>query len=242
MNNLYLKFLEFLISLIDKPNKGLIIKFLRSKTLDKSIIAFDVGAHKGETLEIFIKHFNIRNIFCFEPNQIIYQKLKKKIKNKNYKNVSIFNCGLGNKTETRSLKTFSDTSSSTFSQVDSKSNYYLRKKKVFDLFSNNFFSKNIDAEVITFSEFVEKYKIKKIDILKIDTEGFEYKVLKGIKDNDFKNIELVYFEHHYDLMLKKGYKFSDINKLLIEKNFKMVFKIKMKFRKTFEYIYELKKK
>ena len=80
MNNLYLKFLEFLISLIDKPNKGLIIKFLRSKTLDKSIIAFDVGAHKGETLEIFIKHFNIRNIFCFEPNQIIYQKLKKKNK------------------------------------------------------------------------------------------------------------------------------------------------------------------
>ena len=96
--------------------------------------------------------------------------------------------------------------------------------------------------MITFSEFVEKYKIKKIDILKIDTEGFEYKVLKGIKDNDFKNIELVYFEHHYDLMLKKGYKFSDINKLLIEQNFKMVFKIKMKFRKTFEYIYELKKK
>ena len=41
-------------------------------------------------------------------------------------------------------------------------------------------------------------------------------------------------------MLDKGYKFSDINKLLLKNNFKKIFKIKMKFRKTFEYIYEKK--
>ena len=41
-------------------------------------------------------------------------------------------------------------------------------------------------------------------------------------------------------MLKKNYKFQDINEFLVEKGFKKSFKIKMKFRKTFEYIYENK--
>ena len=39
-------------------------------------------------------------------------------------------------------------------------------------------------------------------------------------------------------MIKKEYKFNDINKLLLKNNFKQIFKVKMKFRKTFEYIYE----
>ena len=242
MSNLYLKFLELLISIVDKSNKNLIIKFLKNKTLNKRIVAFDVGAHKGETLEIFLKSFNIEKIFCFEPNRKIYERLKNKIKMKIYKNIFLFNYGLGSKIETRSLKTFLDTSSSTFSQIDSKNYYYLRKKKIFNLFSNKFFSEDIEVEVSTLSKFIEENNIKKINILKIDTEGFEYNILRGIADNQFKDIELIYFEHHYDLMIKKNYKFSDINKLLIYHNFEMVFKIKMKFRKTFEYIYELKKK
>ena len=47
----------------------------------------------------------------------------------------------------------------------------------------------------------------------------------------------IYFEHHYDLMIDKGYKFSDINKLLRENNFTLRYKVRMKFRKSFEYIY-----
>ena len=68
MSNLYLKFLELLISIVDKSNKNLIIKFLKNKTLNKKIVVFDVGAHKGETLEIFLKSFNIEQIFCFEAS------------------------------------------------------------------------------------------------------------------------------------------------------------------------------
>jgi hypothetical protein len=45
------------------------------------------------------------------------------------------------------------------------------------------------------------------------------------------------FEHHYDNMILKGYKFSDINNYLIKNNFIQISKHKMPFRKTFEYIY-----
>ena len=86
------------------------------------------------------------------------------------------------------------------------------------------------------SEFMKKESIDKIDILKIDTEGYEYKVIKGAKEN-IKNIQYIYFEHHFDNMLKKGYSFSDIHRYLTKNGFKKEFKIKMCFRKTFEYIY-----
>ena len=51
-------------------------------------------------------------------------------------------------------------------------------------------------------------------------------------------VKLIFLEHHYDNMIDKGYKFKDINNLLIENNFKKIFKCKMPFRKTFEYLYE----
>ena len=72
--------------------------------------------------------------------------------------------------------------------------------------------------------------------MKIDTEGYELEVLKGL-ENDIKNVNCVLFEHHYDNMINKGYRFSDINNLLLKNDFKQVLKLKMYFRKTFEYIY-----
>ena len=72
--------------------------------------------------------------------------------------------------------------------------------------------------------------------MKIDTEGYELSVLKGVINN-LKDIKVIYFEHHFDDMIIKKYKLSDIHSLLIENNFKKYFKIKMRFRKSFEYIY-----
>ena len=81
-------------------------------------------------------------------------------------------------------------------------------------------------------------KINEIDFIKIDTEGYEYYVLKGLQ-NQFQKIKLILFEHHYDNMLIKDYKFGDIHNFLIRNKFKQIYKYKMAFRKTFEYVYEL---
>ena len=94
------------------------------------------------------------------------------------------------------------------------------------------------VKICIFSEFFDNEKLDKIDILKIDTEGYELNVLKGINELHFKNIKFIYFEHHYDLMIDKKYKFPDINELLKKNGFHMRYKLRMKFRKSFEYIYE----
>ena len=65
---------------------------------------------------------------------------------------------------------------------------------------------------VTIDNYMKIKNISKIDFLKIDTEGYEYEIVKAL--NNLKNIKLILFEHHYDDMIKKGYKFSDINSFL----------------------------
>ena len=89
------------------------------------------------------------------------------------------------------------------------------------------------VEQINFEEYL---KIKKIDLLKIDTEGYELEVIKGL-NNSISSISAILFEHHYDNMIIKNYTFRDINKLLNSKGFRKAYKIKMPFRKSFDYIY-----
>ena len=92
---------------------------------------------------------------------------------------------------------------------------------------------------LNFHSLLKKKKLIKIDILKIDTEGYELEVIKGLEEK-IKIVNHIYFEHHYDNMIKKNYKFSEIHEFLSENNFYRVFKIKMPLRKSFDYIYKKK--
>ena len=83
---------------------------------------------------------------------------------------------------------------------------------------------------------IKKFKIDKIDLLKIDTEGYELNVVKGFGIS-IDIVKVIIFEHHYDLMISKNYTYSDINRHLVNKGFYLKYKFKMPFRKTFEYIY-----
>lgn len=240
LNKIYLNLLITLIDFIDHGVKKKIISFFKLKLKDTSkLIVFDIGAHKGETVNLFKKNFDIDKIYSFEPNPNVFKILKKNTEK--FNDVKIFNIGLDEKISRKYLNLLFDSSSSSFNDINFNNNYYKKKKKIFEPFSNMVEKKKILLETTTLSQIINKFDINQIDILKIDTEGYEYNVLKGIKLQDFKKIKYIYFEHHYDLMINKNYKFKDINQLLIENNYKLNFKIQMRFRKTFEYIYEYQK-
>jgi FkbM family methyltransferase len=243
LNEIYIKFLSIIIYFIDIKNKKKIINFFKKKLNNKPLIVIDVGAHIGETIRLFNKNFNVENILAFEANPIVFKKLEKKIKKINHKNkINLFNLGLGDKEEKKDLLIFNDTSSSTYNKINEQTDYYKRKKKFLSLFSKNILDKKISTNVLPLSKVNEMYELKNVDILKIDTEGYELNILKGIYKDHFDKIKYIYFEHHYDLMIKKNYKYSDIKIFLNKNNFFLTFKMKMKFRKTFEYIYENRNK
>ena len=225
--------LDFIIKLVDYPNKIKVLKFLKKNLNNQKLNVIDIGGHKGETIKFFIDNFNINKIFVFEPNKELFKFLQKKFTDKK---IMIFNYGVGLNNETRNLNILIDSASSTMNDIDTNTEYYKRKKKFLSFGNKSFFLGVQSVKVVNLSEFILNSE-KKIDVLKIDTEGFEFNILKGIQKSDFKKIKFVYLEHHYDLMIKKKYKFADINRLLKQNNFYLMFKLKMKFRKSFEYIY-----
>ena len=134
INELYLKILNFFLALVDHKNKTKIIKYFKKNT-SGNLTLIDVGAHKGETIKYFIKFLNIENIYAFEPNKNIYDKLLNNI-NKLDKDINCFNVALGDKDEIKPLNILSESSSSTINNLNKSSKYYKKKNKIINLFSN----------------------------------------------------------------------------------------------------------
>jgi hypothetical protein len=63
---------------------------------------------------------------------------------------------------------------------------------------------------------------RNIRLLKIDTEGYEFFVLKGAK-NILNKTEIIYFEYWDKLANKYDYSLNDIEKFLKEKKFDIFF-------------------
>jgi len=199
-----------------------------------------VGAHYGETIFNIYNNFKVNQIHSFEASSDNFIILKKQLLDKKY-NVKLNCIGLSNKKKTTHINQSLESSSTTLSSINRKSKYYKMKLNTLGVKNFSKYIKIRKVKLDTLDNYIKKNNnIKKIDLLKIDTEGHELYVLYGAKKT-LSKIKLIYFEHHYDDMLAKGYKFSQINNFLIRNNFKKVYKSKMFFRKTFEYIYEKKK-
>ena len=210
------------------------IKNIDTKNYLKVIL--DVGAHEGESIELFLKNFRVDTIYSFEPSEQTFKKLLKnseKLKKK-FLNTKIYlkNYAVGDIEKNVELNYLHETSSSTLKNLDTKSHYFRKKERFFGKLIN----KKIIVKQINFRDYLEKKKLKKIDLLKIDTEGYELEVLRGLKDL-ISEVSIILFEHHYDNMIVKNYKFSDIHNLLRNNGFKRIYKTKMPFRKSFDYIY-----
>ena len=233
---MYYSLAKFFLSICDLKNKKKISNYFLEENKGKIQTLIDVGAHHGESIRFFKKNFSIDKIYAFEPNIDNFKILKEKVKD--VKNVKFFNTAVGNKKGLINFTNHYDSESSTVVKINKKSNYF--KKKNFYL---NFFNekknriKNTQVKIDSLENLISIDEFNFIDLIKIDTEGYDFNVIKGL-GNLISKVRFIYFEHHFHDMLLKDYKFNDVDTFLKSKNFKKVFKTKMFFRKTFEYIYK----
>ena len=204
------KFVNYLVYKINIEKKiGKFVYFDGEATKKK--IIFDVGSFDGRSIDEFL--FNNSNVIihAFEPNPYLYLQLKKKYKNN--KKVILNQIALGDANLIRNfyLNSFEETSSLI------KLN---KKRKRHD---ENFTKKILKVKCMTLEKYLNNKKIKKIDLLKIDTQGNEHLILKGSKKLlcegkiNFIKLEII-FEDYY---LKQGY-FYQVEKNFIKKNYKLI--------------------
>lgn len=169
------------IVVVQNEEKNLIENLIKKHSGVDSFVLFDVGANVGSytdtAIELFVKYNCSYFIHIFEPQESAFQKLKMKFSNN--KNVAINQLALSDVVGEATLyKDFESSSAAS-------------------MFERPVFNNASQIEVIhcsTLNDYIKNNGIKKIDLLKIDVEGNEYKVLAGASDfyNIIQNIQFEY--------------------------------------------------
>jgi FkbM family methyltransferase len=148
----------------------------------KEPVIFDIGANVG-TYSNYILNCNTEAIvFAFEPHPKTYKKLTSNTKNNRFKS---FNLGVGDTNEELQLYDYDN--------KDGSSHASLYKDVIKDLHKGNPISHSV--KMIKLDDFLLDHSLSTIDLLKIDTEGNEFKVLLGaLSALDNKKIKAIHFE------------------------------------------------
>ena len=136
---------------------------------DEVSLTLDIGANVGKYTKLILEKTN-SNIVSFEPLPDAFNELKK-IEFKFNKRLKAFNLAIGENSSNLHLY-YENKKSEKASLVENL-------EKLSFIKDNN--KNKILVEVRNLDSFENFFKDQKIDFIKIDTEGFEYEVLKGAK-------------------------------------------------------------
>lgn len=179
---------------------------LMRKSLPK--IIFDVGANRGQTTVNYLRYFLDATIYGFEPYPPSFEAYKTRFFGLH--KVIPVEVSLSDKTGVSKLycNDCDYTNSLLKPLPESKRTYK-------DINQQLKHVKTIYSKTITLDKFTEDNRIKAIDILKMDTQGSELRILKGAaRLLKHKMINIIYTEIGFLPMYEGHALFSDIETLL----------------------------
>lgn len=151
---------------------------------DKVII--EAGAYIGIYTMFFATKINHGKILAFEPNPVNFYFLNKNLQVNSCKSVITHNAGLSNKKGELHFV------SKRYNRA--KGSFKTDKQQIMKADNVPLISKKIS--VTTIDGVVEKYSLKSLDFVKIDTEGFEPYVIEGMSESLKSYKPIIYFEIH----------------------------------------------
>jgi len=189
------------------------VSFLEDKFVQHSISNFlDIGANSGYFSFYFANKFKNLKIKAYEPNLEAFEKFKKTLNKNFFKNIEIFNYGLSDIEKKVKMITWYKHGYAKTNSVILEDNHDISNSKIFET------NLKVGDELLN-------YKNEKLCI-KIDVEGHELSVLKGLA----KNLK----ENKCMILVESGdIKFGDVNDFLINNNYKQIFKSRLRL----DYVY-----
>ena len=193
-----------------------IFTYLKKDINEFKQISIDVGAHTGLYTDQIIKLNSKIKVLLFEPQHDYFKNLK--FKYKNNKRIKIFNIALSNSSKISKLfinKHDLTTSLNLFEKK--KSFFFFFKSLLFNSSPEKMVSKEIKIRTRKLSTILTVKKSKKIDLIKIDAEGHDFNILKGLGEHIKKTNIIVIEFHKKDTF--KNYDPYKMHKYLINKKF-----------------------
>lgn len=133
-------------------------------------VVFDIGANLGDTTVEFAEVFKNASIYSFEPDPATFEKLNARVKPQS--RLKAYNFGFGSAAGSKAL---------TVNKV-SGGNSFLEISPAISEFAQGAWTEpvgKVSAEIRTLDDFCRENSIKEIDLVKIDTQGFELEILRG---------------------------------------------------------------
>jgi FkbM family methyltransferase len=162
-----------------------------AKVVSKGSTVFDVGANIGIYSLLASKRTGADgHVYSFEPSDWAFQRLNENISMNEFKNISVFKVGVSDKKGTASFHVCEDDA---YNSIGSTPMQEVKSVKQIDICS-------ID-DICTANN------IKRIDIIKIDTEGADLLVLQGARGMlNSADPPIVFCE--YNKNITSGYAYS----------------------------------
>lgn len=169
---------------------------------------FDVGANHGQSAVKFLNLFSIESLHCFEPSSRTFQRLSENLADSPL-GTRLWNLGVGSRAGSLELIENTSPDMNSFLPPGETAWGQIQGKK--------------QVPVVTLDDFAETNGVDFIHILKADTQGFDFEVLKGA-DRLLRSqkIGLVYFEYIFSKMYVGLPPFEQVFGYLTERGYLLV--------------------
>jgi FkbM family methyltransferase len=170
-------------------------------------VVFDVGANVGQSVDRFNELLPGCTLHAFEPSPSAFEELQ--ANTRRIRNLTLVNAGVGAAAGTEILIENDHSDMSSFlSPGETIWGTVVRKTPI---------------EVITLDEYCANQKLCRIDLLKIDTQGYELEVLKGaVSLMDAGAIHVIYTEITFSDLYEGLPPFDQLYRLLGDHGFRLV--------------------
>lgn len=160
---------------------------------DRPVI-FDVGSNIGISMLFFKKVYPASKIYCFEPDPDIFDLLKRNIIDNGLNDVFAMNTGLSDSDEESILfvPSWSSGSSSIFEKKVMIEKGFADKVSP----SNENLIMKKYVRLTKCSSFIDEHRIENINLLKIDVEGAEERIIRELS-SILERVDLIIMEYHY---------------------------------------------
>lgn len=189
--------------------------YYKKKLIDKkNPLIFDVGAHIGNTAMEYLKDFPLAEIHCFEPHATSFNIMRDRLSEN--ANLKFHNLAFSNKNETRSLNCNKSSDTNSFLKFSDDANQLWGSDDLFVSCLQN------EVQCSTLDHFCFENKIERIDVLKLDCQGFEKHILEGSNQMlALQKINLIFTEVSFREIYENQTQFHEISSFLEENNFEL---------------------
>lgn len=178
-------------------------------SLKPGFVAFDIGANIGiQSIRMSSCVGPAGKVFSFEPINYLQSKFRQNVTLNNCENITLFPLALSDNEATLTVN------------ID----HQVWNQGTFSLGGKNTAGEPQEIIVKIADNFEQIKTIERLDLVKIDVEGFEFHVLRGLKHTLIKHKPRVIFEYNRNYWDKTDQKLADCLSFLKELNY-MIYRI-----------------